>query len=126
MKQIKLILLTTFLFIVSFDSQGHYTSKKGYWSAELTLSEGVELPFSLFYDEQKEVFTIINDNERITLEKLSSRGDSVVFGFVSFNSLLVFRSSGKKLINGYFHNKDRKTNAKIPFKAKYNGKTLSI
>ena len=121
MKQIKRILLITFLFIVSLDTQGQYTSKKGYWSAELTLSEGVELPFSLFYDEQKEVFTIINDDEHITLEKLSTKGDSVVFGFVSFNSLLVFRVSGKKLISGYFHNKDRKTNAKIPFKAKYSG-----
>ena len=126
MKRIKLILLLILLFIAPVVSQGQSTPKKGYWIAELALSDDVSLPFSLFYDESKKELIIINDQERINLEPLQEKGDSIVYGFISFNSQLIIKNIGKKSISGYFHNKDRKSKGKIPFKAKYNGKKLKF
>jgi len=120
----KLFLLVFLLLTFQVLSIEQPSTKKGYWKAQLALGDDINLPFHLFYDYQNKELVVINDEERITLEPLEKRGDSVVYGFISFNSLLIFKHSGKKTISGYFHNKDRKTNGKIPFSAHFSGKKL--
>lgn len=116
--------LLLFLLIFPILSIGQGIPKKGYWKGELALTTNTFLPFSLFYDHKNNHLVVINDEEKIVLEPIEKQGDSTVFGFVSFNSLLVFKNTGGKRISGYFLNKDRKTKGKIPFKATYSGKKL--
>lgn len=122
----KLFLLLLLLLTLHVQAIGQPSVKKGYWKAELALAENVNLPFYIFYNYENKELIVINDEERIILEPIEHSGDSTVFGFISFNSKLVFKSSGKKLITGYFHNNDRKTKGKIPFHAKFDGKRLKF
>lgn len=126
MKNKILVLLLLILLVSPIYSIGQASPKKGYWTGELSLADNVALPFSLFYDDKNKHLIIINGEEEIVLESLEARGDSSVFSFSSFNSLLVFKNTGKKTISGYFYNKDRKTKGKIPFRAKFSRKRLKF
>lgn len=126
MKITKSILLLLSFLVITVCSFGQKSVKTGFWSAELALSKNIDLPFSLFYDESAKKLTVINGEEEITLDFQENKGDSVVYAFLPFNSILVFKSEGKKTISGYFYNKDRKTKGKIPFSARFKGRKFKV
>lgn len=117
-----LLLLLTCQFITF----GQKPAKKGFWKAHLALSEGVDLPFSMLYNEQKGELIVINDEEHITLELIEKTSDSTVYEFTSFNTQLVLKSIEKKKISGYFYNKDRKSHPVIPLEATYACKKINF
>lgn len=117
-----LLLLLTCQFITF----GQKPAKKGFWKAHLALSEGVDLPFSMLFNEQKGELIVINDEEHITLELIEKTSDSTVYEFTSFNTQLVLKSIEKKKISGYFYNKDRKSHPVIPLEATYSGKKINF
>jgi thiol-disulfide isomerase/thioredoxin len=103
---------------------GQKPAKKGFWNAQLILSEGVSLPFSMLYNEEQGKLTVINDEEHISLEQIEKNDDSIVYEFSAFNTQLVLTSTEKKQISGYFYNKDRKSHPIIPFEATYSGRKV--
>lgn len=119
-------LLSVFILISAVYSWGQAIPKKGYWAGELSLVDSVALPFSLFFDAKNKNLIVHNGEEEIVLEYSEFSGDSSVFNFSSFNSSLIFKNAGKKIISGYFYNKDRMTKGKIPFHAKFSRKNLKF
>ena len=108
-----------------FIAFGQKPAKKGFWTANLALSEGVYLPFYMLYNEQKGEVIVINDEEQITLELVEKNSDSTVYEFTSFNTQIVLKSIQKKKISGYFYNKDRKSHPIIPLEGTFGGKKVN-
>ena len=98
--------------------------KKGSWNSQLMLNESDNLPFEMTIKKKKGnyIFTVINGEEQIVLNKTERSGDSVVVRFPFFNSFLRFKINDKKNISGYWHNLNKGPNYKIPFQSYRAGK----
>ncbi len=91
----------------------------GIWRAVLTLPEG-ELPFNfeLKIVNEKPVMEIINGEERIIVDDITARGDSLIIKMPVFDS--EFRLTNiNGLMRGVYINHVRKTNPEIPFEARF-------
>ncbi len=113
------ILLLTFLSAFGFAQETSLPKlKKGRWVANLQLNEKDVLPFEM--EVQKNdgnyKFFVVNGDEMIEMKLPKIENDSVHLKFPYFNSELVFVADGKKSINGYWQNFNKK-NYTIPFAA---------
>jgi len=95
--------------------------KKGFWVAELNLSDTDDLPFNMLVkkDKKSNLYIIYNGEEQIILNNPVQKGDSLYVKFPFFNSELVFSAKNKKSIEGYWHNYNKGANYKIPFSSVY-------
>jgi thiol-disulfide isomerase/thioredoxin len=90
------------------------TLPEGYWRATLQLREGVELPFT--FEAKDNAFEIINDKERISVQELSFKGDTLHAKLPVFDTELVAKLDNGTL-KGYWINHSKKSNNRIPFSA---------
>src|SRR5688572_17878423 len=90
----------------------------GIWRAVL-LTPGGELPFNLEIAKKSDSYTItiINGDERLTLDDVTIKGDSVIAKFPIYESEFRLLAKGDSL-TGVFTNLTRQTNASIPLLAK--------
>jgi thiol-disulfide isomerase/thioredoxin len=90
----------------------------GIWRAVL-LTPGGELPFNFEVSQRADAYTItiINGEERLQLDDILIKGDSVIAQFPVYESELRLKIKGDSL-TGVFTNLTRQTNASIPLLAK--------
>lgn len=110
-----IILSTTFAF-----SQSTCKLKKGSWIGHLQLTENDILPFNIQVEKNGAELTlnIINAEEVIALKNGICENDSFHVSFPTFNTELVFKTHGKKKIQGYWLNHYKK-DYKVPFEAHF-------
>lgn len=87
--------------------------KSGNWISELKLNDNDILPFNLIINSDL-IFTVLNADEQIQLQKPVFKNDSVYLKFPYFNSELVFKIVSKKELNGYWVNYNKGVDYKIP------------
>ena len=115
-------LLTLFFVLILLSTSSLAKSiklKPGYWQCHLTLSEEYKLPFILKYEKKAKTFSIFNGSEEISLKNYYPYSDSLIIPFDVFKSELRVKPDGKKHINGFWYNMERKGNYKIPFSGKF-------
>lgn len=95
--------------------------KTGDWTGILQLTETARLPFKVQVEKISSknkkanyLFTIVNGEEKIELEKAIFENDSLHISFSSFNSKLVLKATNKKTLIGYWQNFNKGINYKIP------------
>ncbi|MBD3639064.1 MAG: TlpA family protein disulfide reductase [Crocinitomicaceae bacterium] len=113
-----------FLLALFFTSQGYSRNtklKSGIWYTSFQLSEQDHLPVLLELKKEKKVFllNIINGSERILLDKMEQKGDSVFLDFPAFASELRAKIHHKKYITGRWYNHAKKGNYYLPFWSRY-------
>jgi len=86
----------------------------GMWRAAL-MTPGGELPFHLKVDVVKDsyTFTIINGEEKMLLDDVTIKDDSVIVKFPVYESELRLKATGEKKLEGDFINLTRQTNSHI-------------
>ena len=115
--------LLTSIFLILFHlvsfSQKSVKIKEGNWTAALQLTEKEALPFQLIIQKTKKQyeFIIVNGEEKIKLNDIEQKEDSLIVSFSEYNSQLVFKPS-KTNLKGYWLNKN-KLNYKLPFSANF-------
>lgn len=92
------------------------------WRAQLLLSdakEKIKLPFIFEFDvnESKPSFVIINGQEKITLDNVTIKGDSIWVSMDPYDSRLELKIDGKN-IKGVWRNLAKGPNYVIPFVAR--------
>ncbi|MGB0404175.1 MAG: TlpA disulfide reductase family protein [Salibacteraceae bacterium] len=92
------------------------------WRAQLLLSdakEKIKLPFIFEFDvnESKPSFVIINGQEKITLDNVTIKGDSIWVSMDPYDSRLELKIDGKN-IKGVWRNLAKGPNYMIPFVAR--------
>lgn len=85
----------------------------GNWAGRLQLDKDVYLPFDIIID--KNIFTIKNAEELITLSLKNTTKDSIDLVFPNFDSFLRVQINNKKKITGYWYNRLKGQAYKIPF-----------
>ncbi|MEO8150016.1 MAG: TlpA disulfide reductase family protein [Bacteroidia bacterium] len=91
----------------------------GLWRATLALPDA-ELPFNFEIKnvQNKIVIEIINGEERIVVDEVTTKDDSIFFKMPVFDSeVKAYTING--LMRGVYINHARKTNPEIPFEARY-------
>lgn len=103
--------------------------KTGDWTGRLQLNSSAYLPFKFSIEKKTKscdittyTFSILNGEEKITLENIKLINDSINIDFPTFNSKLVLKANGKKNLVGYWQNFNKGVNYKIPcvIKSGYN------
>lgn len=99
--------------------------KNGSWTGKLQLNTTTNLPFEFLVSGKKksQIFTIINGEETIVLEKGKIMRDSIHYVFPAYNSELVIRKKNKRNLKGYWINYNKGNSYTIPFTASYGFKT---
>jgi len=116
--------LIVILLLISSSKQGKAQSlKQGIWQGILTLNakEKIELPFNFEtkLQQKKNVIVIWNAEERIVVDELQLKRDSVNFKMPVFDSEFKTKNYGDSLV-GVWINHARKDKNIIPFKAYFN------
>lgn len=90
----------------------------GIWRAVL-LTPGGELAFNIEISnkDQKYTLTIMNGEERMILDEIQTKGDSLIARFPVYESELRLKAIGNNKLEGSFINLTRLTHASIPIKA---------
>lgn len=113
------------IFFLSVNKQTAQSLKKGIWQGILTLNETekIELPFNFEtkLQNKKNVLVIWNAEERILVDEVTLKKDSLNFKMPVFDSEFKTKNYGDSLI-GVWINHSRTTKNIVPFKA-YFGKT---
>ncbi len=95
------IVLTTLL--LSFTRVEGASLEPGIWLAKLTTHSGNEIPFGMHVKRTGEntVVEVLNATERLVIDKISYRGDSIFFTMPFFDSEIRVERSGGQM-NGYW------------------------
>lgn len=110
-------LVVSLLFFVNAPAQG--TLKESYWRAKLQLNDSTKLPFEFYIRRQngKQIIEIINAEEKILVEEVSSVNDSIFIKMPVFDSEFKCKMTNDNKMTGVWINHARKTNTIIPFEA---------
>ena len=92
----------------------------GIYRAELSINDAIDLPFLMNINVQEENYSaiIINGEEKIEINDVERKGDSLIFRLPVFPSIIKTKITDRILV-GKWHNYN-KENYAIPFKATYN------
>ena len=94
----------------------------GYWRGELSLSDTINrpLPFQFIVEGPigQQQMTVQNGREAIVLNPFYEKNDSIEVVWPVFESGFVFQSSDS-LMSGYWYDRSRGDNYRIPFEARY-------
>ena len=109
----KYLFLAIFSFVVTFSSAQNKL-QDGYWHAELKLNDTTILPFvfEMFNDHLE----IMNGDERIRVDEFNYSGDSVYIQMPVYETEIRCKYDSV-LLEGYYINHTRTSNAIIPFTA---------
>ncbi len=101
----------------SAEEEAKNTLPIGVWRAELTLRDGVEMPFNFEVKEQGETLQValLNDEEQILLGTIRFQGDTVYMPMRVFNTEIIAKIQGNQLI-GEWIKKDY-DDYRLPFRA---------
>jgi thiol-disulfide isomerase/thioredoxin len=121
--------LLIFYIITSF-AHAQNKFKAGIWRGVLTLSEKKNeliLPFNfnVKYEKNNPVIEIINAEEKIRVNEVIVKGDSVLFKMPIFDSEFKTKLKNDTLYGMWF-NHSRKDKNRIPFEAYYNDKNRFV
>lgn len=88
----------------------------GFWTGNLLLNSTTSLPFKVELYKKKEIYILIiyNGSEKIILNTIYKENDSLHLNFPSFSSKLVLKVNNKKKLTGYWLNRNKESNYKIP------------
>ncbi|GAB4406230.1 MAG: hypothetical protein OHK0039_07820 [Bacteroidia bacterium] len=92
--------------------------RAGIWRGELTLEEGVQLPF--FFEVQQDTglaVVLLNADERLPVEAVSLTGDSLWMRTAVFGSTFHTRLTGDSILEGYWHHDYRGPDHQLAFRA---------
>ena len=102
-------------------SQGVFSKKiaPGYWHSTFQLNDSTELPVTFMVDKDNKDFQVyvINATERIALQQVQFKRDSIVLRFPAFGSELKGRIINKKEVEGFWYNYAKGPDYRISFKA---------
>jgi len=109
----KSLFLAIFSFVVTYSSAQNIL-QEGYWHAELKLNDTTQLPFvfEMFSDHLE----IMNGDERIRVDEFNYSGDSVYIQMPVYETEIRCKYDST-LLEGYYFNHTRTSNAIIPFSA---------
>lgn len=111
---------TSFLvvFFIGCATQDNKKDNKNYWTGHLAIDEKKAIPFDFILKEtpEKKEITIINGEEKITLETVKTDGP-FEFHFPNFNSFLKVDYFSNDSLKGVFINNDRNNKKKLQFEA---------
>jgi len=118
-----LVLATCCLFSCSTPVKKHSPLKEGKWRGILTIvdSTGLILPFNfdLAFKNDSTQIVIHNAEEKILVNEIAFKGDSVFIKMPVFDSEFRCKLSGDSLMNGNWINHSRKEKNIIPFTGIY-------
>ena len=109
----KYFIITLFLLISFFGISKPDEIKNGHWYTNLHLTNTYNLGFSSYFC--KHGLLITTGNKMILLNDMIRSGNNIIIPFKVHNSELVITSVMDKEIKGYWHNKSKGPNYKIPF-----------
>lgn len=109
------LLFIAALFAINIQGYGQKKIRSGQWFGYLELEKTVQLPFTFFVS--KNSVTINNDTEKIQLTVREGITDSIDLVFPNFDSFLRISTQNKKRLSGYWYNRQKGINYKIPFYA---------
>ena len=124
-KLYKIFILNILLFSVLSNMQGQSTSllKPGFWQGKLIRNDKQEIPFT-FLIEKKNTLYLVNASEKILVDDIKKRGDSIEIHFPFFGAGLVIKKNTPHFLQGYYFKKQPDKNTFIPFEAVYGDKKL--
>lgn len=95
------------------------TPENGSWRMEMTLEEGVILPFIFELDKKNESWhvTIINAEEKIDVDEIEQRKDSLFIQLPIFESEFILKIVDSQTLRGVWANYYKGDDYKIPVKA---------
>ena len=95
--------------------------KTGIWRGALDIGEGEEIPFLFDLSRVGENYrlSLYNGDEKIVVDDVSLKGDSLIINMPIFNSSFFLSRSGGKKLNGYWQNFNKTKEYKVPFSAEY-------
>lgn len=101
----------------------HKKLKAGHWHTEFQLNKNTVLPVTLLLNKEKQLshLYIINADEHIELNEISSVGDSIFISFSTFDSEIRAKIIKKNHISGVWINHAKPGYYAIPFWSKNNG-----
>ncbi len=125
-----LLLFWAFIFISCQEVKKEYSGpvpdlKEGVWRAELSLNDTINLPFNFSVSKatgKDYIVTIINGEERIELEEISFKEDSVIINILAFDTEIHAKVKDN-LLDGVWIKNGYAEPYIVPFKAEH-GKNI--
>ena len=121
----RIFILNIILFSILSNVSGQSTSllKPGFWQGKLIRNDKQEIPFTLLI-EKKNTLYLVNASEKILVDDIKKRGDSIEIHFPFFGAGLVIKKNTPHFLQGYYFKKQPDKNTFIPFEAVYGDKKL--
>ena len=126
MKQIPIIftaiLLISQLFINKIGAQYNYPKiKEGTWLGIIKRADGHEIPFNFIarHKKGKQILTILNASEKLTVTEVESKDDSILIKLPFFASSLIAKQTSPTLLKGYYIKNYVTRKQIIPFTAHF-------
>lgn len=113
----KIIRLLPLLFLSPTVLAKNKKINTGYWHTTFTLNETATLPVGFMVEKEKRTIKlfVINANERIEIENIRQKKDSVFVTFPAFESEIKAKINRKNKITGAWFNYAKGTDYAIPF-----------
>ena len=109
--------IISYKFVISFlYLQVNAQLPSGSWHGGLKLNDTLELPVIFTYETNK--ISIINGEEKISVDEITYKADSIFFRMPIFDAEFRCRFSGESM-TGFFYNHARKNKNLIPFHAEH-------
>ena len=121
----RIFILNIILFSILSNVSGQSTSllKPGFWQGKLIRNDKQEIPFT-FLIEKKNTLYLVNASEKILVDDIKKKGDSIEIHFPFFGAGLVIKKNTPHFLQGYYFKKQPDKNTFIPFEAVYGDKKL--
>ena len=121
----RIFILNIILFSILSNVSGQSTSllKPGFWQGKLIRNDKQEIPFT-FLIEKKNTLYLVNASEKILVDDIKKKGDSIEIHFPFFGAGLVIKKNTPHFLQGYYFKKQPDKNTFIPFEAVYGDKKI--
>ena len=121
----RIFILNIILFSILSNVSGQSTSllKPGFWQGKLIRNDKQEIPFTLLI-EKKNTLYLVNASEKILVDDIKKKGDSIEIHFPFFGAGLVIKKNTPHFLQGYYFKKQPDKNTFISFEAVYGDKKL--
>ena len=121
----RIFILNIILFSILSNVSGQSTSllKPGFWQGKLIRNDKQEIPFT-FLIEKKNTLYLVNASEKILVDDIKKKGDSIEIHFPFFGAGLVIKKNTPHFLQGYYFKKQPDKNTFISFEAVYGDKKL--
>ncbi|MCX8480344.1 MAG: TlpA disulfide reductase family protein [Sediminibacterium sp.] len=115
-------IITIFLLNKGY-SQATTRLQPGFWQGKLIRPDKQEIPFTFIIEKNNSMF-LVNATEKILVDDIKRRGDSIEIHFPFFGAGLVIKKNSPHFLQGYYFKKQPDKNTFIPFEAIYGEKKI--